>query len=302
MRQAPGEATATRVKLRPCARPVRRAVDEVQFGLSPGRGIVVAGLSEAEVGWLISLAAPRRAHAGVQQHAPGVLLASAGGWGLSTGRARELLGLLRAHGLLVEDITVAGSAVQQQAGPERPAGGDQQVCVLGHGAVPEAIRGHLSGSGAVHVMDTFDVARPAALCLLVVRDAIGPRDRASWVRSGLAHMPIVIHHRRAVLGPLIGVEGRGPCLMCLDLTRRDRDAAWPLIVSQLGDAPVDGDADVSTDVTLTGTVASLTAMLVRAHLDGISVPTGVTWEVSLPWPFVTTRHWSRHICCVEHEG
>lgn len=308
MPQAPGEAIAQRVRLHPCARPVRRDADKVQFGLSPGSGIVVAGLTEAEAGWLLSLAAPRRAHAPMHYGAPGVLLASAGGWGLSAARALELLGVLQTHGLIADDrgITDGSTRAQEVSGrsarQSATASANQQVCVLGHGGVPGAIRDHLSASGAANVIDAFDLTHPAALCLVVVRDAIGPRERASWVRSGLAHMPIVIHHRRAVLGPLVGVEGVGPCLVCLDLARRDRDTAWPLIASQLDDVPADGDADVSADVTLTGTVASLTAMLVRAHLDGIQVPTGVTWEVSLPWPHVVTRHWSRHVSCVEHDG
>lgn len=44
------------VRLRPTAHPVRRAPDQVQFGLSPSTGIVLAGLTEAESELLLSLA------------------------------------------------------------------------------------------------------------------------------------------------------------------------------------------------------------------------------------------------------
>ncbi len=38
------------------------------------------------------------------------------------------------------------------------------------------------------------------------------------------------------VGPLVE-PGRGPCLRCLDLARRDADAAWPVIAAQLAGRP-----------------------------------------------------------------
>ncbi|MGB3829810.1 MAG: hypothetical protein WA962_13640 [Ornithinimicrobium sp.] len=297
MPQHPGDVIAQRVTLRARARPVRRGVGEVQFGLNPEHGIVMAGLSEAEAGWLLSLdGAPQRPSTPLRR-GPGVLLTSAGGWGLSASRALELLDVLHAHGLVVEESTRPGRG---HAGVAARDIRDGVVVVLGRGAVPDSIRDHLRTAGTAGVSEVFDPTQPPALTVLVVRDAVGPRDRTWWVRSGQAHLPVVISHHRAVLGPLLGNSADGPCLTCLDLTRRDRDTAWPLIAAQLGHSPSDWAAEVSTEPTLSTTVASLTTMLVRAHLRSLSPPVGVTWEVALPWPHVTTRQWPRHLACGEH--
>jgi len=301
MPHAPGDIIAQRVRLRDHARPIRRSASEVQFGLSPHRGIVLSGLSEAETGWLLSLASvPRRPTSRSRSTTahPGVLLGTATGWGLSASRALELLAVLRAHDLLADETrlpSVSAGVEPISAHSSRP-----QVCVLGAGSVPESIRSHTSACDVATVSEAFDTRNPPVLTVIVVRDAVGERDRSSWARSGLDHMPVIIGHQRAVLGPLVKADGLGPCLVCLDLSRKDRDTAWPFIAAQISAVPSDWDCDISVDPPLGATIASLTAMLVRAHLHDVPVPDGVTWEVALPWPHVTTRLWHRHPACVEH--
>ncbi len=247
---------------------------------------------------MLSLGGPTASSAYARSADPGVLLTSARGWGVSAPRASELLDVLHTHGLMVDE---SASSRHTRSSTVGPTARDRLVCVLGHGDVPDSIRTHISSAGTTRVSHEFDGIEPPDVTVLVVRDAIGPRDRASWARSPHAHVPVVIGHRRAVLGPVISSTAPGPCLMCLDLTRRDRDTAWPLIAAQFGDSPSDWGLGVSTDATLTAAVGALTAMLVRAHLDGVIVPCGVTWEVALPWPDVTTRRWPRHLACPEHD-
>ncbi len=298
MPQHPGQVLAQRVTLRESARPVRRGIGEVQFGLTPERGIVMAGLSEAEAGWLLSLGGgpPPTNRAGFAD--PGVLVGTAINWGVSAPRAAELLDVLHTHGLVVDDSPSGRHTRSPAATPQLH---DRMVCVLGRGEVADSIRTHLALTCTTRVSREFVGAQPPVVTVMVVRDAVGPRDRASWARSAHTHIPVVIGHRHAVLGPLMSRGGPGPCLTCLDLTRRDRDTAWPLIAAQISGSTSDWGAGVSADATLSAAVAALTAMLVRAHLDEVSVPAGVTWEVALPWPDVTTRRWPRHLACKEHD-
>jgi len=225
-------------------------------------------------------------------------LGTAASWGLSASRALELLEVLRAHDLLDDEPQLVANAT---AGATSVGTLSPQVCVLGTGSVPDSIRAHTAACGVATVTWSFDVDQPPHLTVVVVRDAIGERDRSSWSRSGLSHMPIIIGDQHAVLGPLMTAHGQGPCLMCLDLSRKDRDNAWPFIAAQVSAVPSDWDCDITVDPPLDGTIGALAAMLISAHVDGVPVPDGVTWEIGLPWPHVTTRVWQRHPACVEHD-
>lgn len=302
MPHTPGDVIAQRVRLRDHARPLRRSTTEVQFGLVPHRGIVVTGLSEAETGWLLSLASvPRRPtpRSRTVSTQPGVLLGTASRWGLSAPRALELLDVLRAHDLLDDDsrpVVGAGDQGRPMMATQRPG-----VCVLGTGSVPDSIRSHTARCEVATVTDAFNLDDPPGLTVLVVRDAVGERDRASWASSGLTHLPVIVGAQRAVLGPLVTAHEPGPCLVCLDLSRKDRDTAWPYIAAQVSAVPCDWDCDITVDPPLDGVIGALAAMLISAHVDKVAVPKGVTWEVALPWPQVTTRVWHRHPACVEHD-
>ncbi len=65
---------------------------------------------------------------------------------------------------------------------------------------------------------------------------IPPARHLPWLRGDVPHLAVVFDDAGARVGPLIE-PGRGPCLRCLDLTRRDADAAWPVIAAQLAGRP-----------------------------------------------------------------
>ncbi len=296
MPQHPGSALAQRITLASGARPVRRGIGEIQFGLTPERGIVLAGLTEPEAGWLLSLGGPAGSRTRLGSAEPSSLVASAGGWGLSLPRARELLDVLHTHGVVVEGPSFGHETHSPSRTPRR----DQLVCVLGQGGVPDSIRAQIGAAGSSRVSHELDPTEPPEIAVIVVRDAISAQDRAGWARSPLAHLPVVVGDHRAVLGPVILHTAPGPCLLCLDLARRDRDTAWPLIAAQICDSIDDGTGQVHTNLLLTAAVAASTAMVVDAYLDGGGAPSGVTWEVALPWPDVRTRRWPRHVACPDH--
>jgi hypothetical protein len=176
------------------------------------------------------------------------------------------------------------------------------VAISGEGDLPYALADLLrvGGMGRVTVgasaVDTLDLElrshRPgpatsgslSQLPDLVVLAAVGAiRADAGepWLRRGIPHLPLVAQGHRVQIGPLI-VGGAGPCLTCLDLHRRDRDAAWPALLSQLApQGPLLPGAPVSLESTLTAMTAGTAAMIVHTCLDGQPVPDDLSLELSL---------------------
>jgi hypothetical protein len=298
------DLASQRVRLAAHARPLRRGPGQVQFGLDPTRGIVLDGLSEAEVGWLLTLT-PAASSAALQT--AGTLLGTALTWGVSAARASELVGLLHSHGLLHDPSPpTGGSAVSPAAhlGDHRRASLGQ-VCVVGAGGAASALRRHLlevsevSGSSVTGVVED-----PAAadVTVLVVAEAVGtPAGPAGVGDDATAvHLPVVVQAHRVAVGPLVGAAD-GPCLTCLDYHRRDRDRAWPALMAQVDGAMPGLQQPVEVDPILAGLTLGLCTMVLHAYLGSGAVLTGLAWEVSLPWPHVLARQWPQHPACARHQ-
>ena len=196
----------------------------------------------------------------------------------------------------------------------------RRVLVCGEGVVPDALVAALRACGvgrvAVGAEATGEVlgrladrARPGApgaagvparlphVVVLTAVDALPIGSDTPWTPHGLVHLPVVVQGPRLLVGPLI-VPGRGPCLRCLELHRRDRDPSWPALLTQIACRRPDVvEPAVDTDPALATVGAGLAAMVVGTHLDGRPVPDGVSLEVALPWPRVTQRGWSAHPRC-----
>jgi hypothetical protein len=139
-------------------------------------------------------------------------------------------------------------------------------------------------------------ARPGLIVLVAV-GAIHPDAGEPWLRRGIPHLPVVVQDHRVQVGPLISRDA-GPCLACMDLHRRDKDAAWPLLRSQLAPAwPLRPGAPVNLESALTSLTIGAAAMIVHACLDGQPVPGDLSLELSLPWPAALCRRWFRHPLC-----
>lgn len=95
------------------------------------------------------------------------------------------------------------------------------------------------------------------------------------------HLPVVIRETTALIGPFV-LPGQTPCLRCVELTRGDRDPAWPMLAAQLIGHR---HAVEPCDVVLASAAASIVALHVLAWLDhGIDPPppsVGGTLELAL---------------------
>lgn len=81
-----------------------------------------------------------------------------------------------------------------------------------------------------------DDAERVSLAVVATAWVMSPARHLPWLRRDIPHLAIVMDDEGARIGPLVE-PGEGPCLRCLDLTRRDEDAAWPAIAAQLAGRP-----------------------------------------------------------------
>ena len=99
------------------------------------------------------------------------------------------------------------------------------------------------------------------------------------------------------MGPLV-LPGQSACLRCLDLTRAERDPAWPLILAQLsGQAGADPPG---CDTVLATTVAAQAVAQALAFIDQdgqAPAVTNGTLELVLPGWQWRRRTWQPHPQC-----
>jgi len=115
-------------------------------------------------------------------------------------------------------------------------------------------------------------------------------------REGVPHLAAAASEAIGVVGPLV-LPGGTACLRCLDLTRAERDPAWPLILAQLTGGGADPPA---CDTVLAVAVAAQAAAQAMAFIDRPVSPSAVTngtLELVLPdWRW-RRRTWMPHDRC-----
>jgi len=323
-----------RPRLKSHIQPLRRGPGSLQLGVCPDTGVVLDGLSDAEIAVVEGLDGSLDIH---------TLYAGAAAAGVAAGRLSALIATLDEHHLLIDadtdraclsrideprrhllqpDATAVAAAYGLSGdGFDRVAArSTQHVVISAEGDLPCALAdllrvggiGRVSvGANAVNSLDLDLTSHRAGgrgatvgstsklpdLVVLAAMGAICPDAGEPWLRRGIPHLPLVVQGHRVQVGPLI-TGGGGPCLSCLDLHRRDRDAAWPALLSQLApQGPFLTSAPVSLESTLTAMAIGAAAMIVHTCLDGQPVSCDLSLELSLPWPTIQNRRWLSHPMC-----
>jgi hypothetical protein len=132
------------------------------------------------------------------------------------------------------------------------------------------------------------------LAILVGRHSL--ELRAALMGSQVPHLAASADEAIGVVGPLV-LPGRSACLNCLDLTRTDRDPAWPLILAQLTGRRPD---PLACDAPLAAAVAAQAAAQALAFIDRAAASGAVTdgtLELVLPGWQWRRRTWPRHTEC-----
>lgn len=176
-----------------------------------------------------------------------------------------------------------------------PAGAQAQDVGASPSTAVSRIRDRLRASRDAEPQEGSAPARPD-LVVLVASHVVDAGRGDVLMRADVPHLAVIATTDRVVVGPLV-LPGRGPCLRCLDLHRRDRDPAWPAVVAQLieraqQDAP-------RCESALATTAAGVAALQVLAQLDGRIDPASHahTLEVALPDGLIRRRSWGVHPAC-----
>jgi bacteriocin biosynthesis cyclodehydratase domain-containing protein len=305
--------------------PLWRDDDTIQIGVDPRRAIAIAGMSQAAD--VISLLDGSRDRAEV--------VAEANRRGVPAVVAERVLTVLAAAGVLIDypaqllrsvpaDLrrrlrpVLAAASLGSQDGD----GGARlvarraatAVAVSGAGPVADSLADLLTRSGLaarraaaagppasatgrpqpgrcdVQQADTTDVD------LLVLVGHQSPDQTAELLRFGRPHLTVTASEGIGVVGPLVW-PGRTACLRCLDLTRAERDPAWPLVLAQLSRRSVDPPA---CDPVLAAAVAAQAAAIVVAFADGGALAQAAasgTLELLAPGWQWRRRSWRPHPAC-----
>jgi bacteriocin biosynthesis cyclodehydratase domain-containing protein len=132
--------------------------------------------------------------------------------------------------------------------------------------------------------------------LVILADTHRRELPAALVRHQVPHLAAAASEAIGVVGPLV-LPGRSACLRCLDLTRAERDPAWPLILAQLAGQP--GADPRACDTVLATMVAAQVTAQALAFIDqgGATAVTNGTLELVLPGWQWRRRSWPPHPRC-----
>ncbi|HSA53882.1 MAG TPA: TOMM precursor leader peptide-binding protein [Yinghuangia sp.] len=123
-----------------------------------------------------------------------------------------------------------------------------------------------------------------------------PALAARLMAHGTAHLYADVRETTGIVGPFV-LPGRAACGRCLDLHRRDRDPAWPRLLTQLA-APPGPPPGRACDGVLATAVAARAALQVLMHLDGDTpTATDTTFHIALPDGTSRRRTWLPHREC-----
>jgi hypothetical protein len=297
-----------RPALKPGLLPVWRDRDTLQIGIDSRRAVALTGM--ADIASVIGLLDGSRDRAQVIRAAVdhGVpaeaaervlaLLATAGALDdFPAGTLRVLSPPQRAR--LAGELATASLAHRDGDGGARTLARRlaARIRIHGGGRVGAGLAGLLTtaGIGRVTHADPADPgpARPD-LAVLIGRPPL--ELRASLMREQIPHLAASADEAIGVVGPLV-IPGRTACLRCLDLTRTDRDPAWPLILAQLAGRKPD---PLACDATLAAAVAAQAAAQVLDFTDraaAAGAATNGTLELVLPGWQWRRRTWPRHRDC-----
>jgi bacteriocin biosynthesis cyclodehydratase domain-containing protein len=140
-------------------------------------------------------------------------------------------------------------------------------------------------------------AQPRRPGLVILADSHRRELPSVLAEKLVPHLAVSASEAIGVVGPLV-LPGRSACLRCLDLTRAERDPAWPLILAQLSAQA--GTDPPGCDTVLATTVAAQAVAQALAFIDQdgqAPAVTNGTLELVLPGWQWRRRTWRPHPRC-----
>jgi bacteriocin biosynthesis cyclodehydratase domain-containing protein len=238
----------------------------LQLGVDPSR-VVLREISTAEERMIAAL------EGGVSRSGLAMIATSSGG------AAADVPVLLRKLKAVLLD--------------EEPAAPPSRVSIAGHGETVERIANALAIAGIQVAVAPTLTDEECDLGLAVGHYVLDPQAYGHWLRRDLPHLPVVFGDDSVTMGPLVE-PGRTACLYCLEHYRRDADASWSAIASQLW-----GRRSHSETPLVSAEVAARVSRMVLARLRGPAPRQGAgrSFRLAVDSGEVTRRDWMPHPDC-----
>jgi bacteriocin biosynthesis cyclodehydratase domain-containing protein len=240
----------------------------LQIGVDPAR-VVLREVTTAEERMIAALGS------GVSRSGLEMIAGSSGA------SERDVSGLLRKLKiLLLPELT------------ERPPA---RVSIVGSGQTVEQIAATLALANVSVTVSATVSEQHSDLGIAIGQYVLDPDSYGFWLRRDLPHLPVVFGDDSVQVGPLVE-PGSSPCLYCLEHYRRDADASWSAIASQLW-----GRRSSSETALVAAEVAARVARLVLLRLEtgrpSTRSMTARSFRIAVDSGEVTRRDWMPHPDC-----
>ncbi|MDQ1548010.1 MAG: hypothetical protein QOH69_2914 [Actinomycetota bacterium] len=170
-----------------------------------------------------------------------------------------------------------------------------RVSIVGEGPTAQRIAHTLALAGLTVSVGARATEEESDLGIAVGHYVLDPDSYGFWLRRDLPHLPVVFGDDSVQIGPLVE-PGGSACLYCLEYYRRDADASWSAIASQLW-----GRRASSETALVSAEVATRVARLVLTRLEaGRSATRSMTarsFRLAADTGEVTRRDWMPHPDC-----
>jgi bacteriocin biosynthesis cyclodehydratase domain-containing protein len=178
------------------------------------------------------------------------------------------------------------------------------IAIAGQGRTVEQIASTLAEAGIRVTVSATPSDDPCDLGIAVGHYVLDPVAYGFWLRRDLPHLPVIFGDGDATVGPLVE-PGSTPCLYCLEHYRRDVDASWSAIASQLW-----GRHSSAETPLVSGEVAAMVSRMAvrRLGMSGLEVTShgdvtrprpapGASFRIEAETGSVTRREWMPHPEC-----
>jgi bacteriocin biosynthesis cyclodehydratase domain-containing protein len=183
-------------------------------------------------------------------------------WALSSGVSRSGLSMIaQSAGAAEGDVVRLLDAIGPLLTDPAPAPTIPTVAIVGAGMTVERIASGLAETGVRVEVTSSPSEDPCDLGIVVGHYVLDPPSYGFWLRRDIPHLPVIFGDGSVIIGPLIA-PGVGPCLYCLEHHRRDADASWSAIASQLW-----GRRSPAETPLISREVAALASRLAMQHLE-----------------------------------
>lgn len=237
-----------------------------RYVLDPARPVLLRPDGAVQVGWDPRRALLVRPPLGLTARALADLLRSLQS-GATVPELRTLAGEIAADAMadLVSSLVDAGVVTTTARRRARAA----SIRIHGRGPLSDLLASALRCSG-VQITQSSRTHAGAAADLAVLTDFLvsDPRVVRDLHAAGVPYLPVRVRDGVGLVGPLV-IPGMTSCLVCADLHRSDRDAAWPAVAAQLRDTV--GSADRATVLATAALALNQVDRVVRAVRHGHDV-------------------------------